>query len=282
MSIPTPIPVPPRRPAVRLRGRRGDLPVAAGVGRPAVHAQRAAGAAGGILRLEPQLDFIRRRAGDLPLWPGRSLRRRRDGTLRPAPGAHWRAEPDGRVQRGQRLYDRTLAPAAELGRVLGHQLGRGRHRAGRHGRESLVQRPSRTGDGPADRQRRDRHAGVPACPGRAGFLRRLDPRGLGRGRGRGGPGAAGLVAGAGPARAGRTGALRQRSRLAAGAGRAAHRHDRRHLRCTGPGRAHAHVLVPVRHVLHLRLHHQRPGRHAPDRALRRSWHAKCRPPACWR
>ena len=32
----------------------------------------------------------------------------------------------------------------------------------------------------------------------------------------------------------RTGALRQRSRLAAGAGRAAHRHDRRHLRCTGP------------------------------------------------
>ena len=90
----------------------------------------------------------------------------------------------------------------------------------------------------------------------------------------GGPGAAGLVAGAGPARAGRTGALRQRSRLAAGAGRAAHRHDRRHLRCTGPGRAHAHVLVPVRHVLHLRLHHQRPGRHAPDRALRRSWHAE--------
>ena len=38
--------------------------------------------------------------------------------------------------------------------------------------------------------------------------------------------------------------------------------------------AHAHVLVPVRHVLHLRLHHQRPGRHAPDRALRRSWHAE--------
>ena len=34
------------------------------------------------------------------------------------------------------------------------------------------------------------------------------------------------------------------------------------------------VLVPVRHVLHLRLHHQRPGRHAPDRALRRSWHAE--------
>ena len=38
--------------------------------------------------------------------------------------------------------------------------------------------------------------------------------------------------------------------------------------------ARTHVLVPVRHVLHLRLHHQRPGRHAPDRALRRSWHAE--------
>ena len=87
------------------------------------------------------------------------------------------------------------------------------------------------------------------------------------------PGAAGLVAGAGPARAGRTGALRQRSRLAAGA--AAPRTGMIAATFGALGRAaRTRVLVPVRHVLHLRLHHQRPGRHAPDRALRRSWHAE--------
>ena len=38
------------------------------------------------------------------------------------------------------------------------------------------------------------------------------------------------------------------------------------------GRRHARVLVSVRHLLRLRLHHQRPGRHASDRLLRRHGH----------
>ena len=48
-------------------------------------------------------------------------------------------------------------------------------------------------------------------------------------------------------------------------------------------RAVARFLAAVRQLLHLRLHHQRPGRHAPDRLLRRPRHPRGRaPPACWR
>ena len=49
--------------------------------------------------------------------------------------------------------------------------------------------------------------------------------------------------------------------------------SRRHLLDAGPGGENPHLLVSLRHLLRLRLHHQRAGRHPSDRVLRRHGHS---------
>ena len=58
------------------------------------------------------------------------------------------ASPDVGLDRAQPADDQAMASARHLGRVFRHRLGRGRHRARRHHRQSLVQDQSWPGHGP--------------------------------------------------------------------------------------------------------------------------------------
>ena len=223
------------------------------------------------VRLAARRDLAGGRGRHLHLRPCRSVRGGADGAYRPAPDAAWSAGPDVGIDRAQPADDRAVASHRHLGRAVGHRLGRRRHGARRDHRQSLVQDQSRPDDGPDVGQCRDRPAGLPAVAGDAGRAWRLEAGGDRRFDCHGGAAAAGLPAGPRAAVVDRPVALRRRWAGAGSCCRARQLPDADAVDAA-QGRRHARVLVPFRHFLRLRLHHQRPRRRPSDRVLRRHGH----------
>ena len=163
------------------------------------------------------------------------------------------------------VHDASLAADAAVGRGDRPRHRHDRAGARRHHRRALVCRAARPRGRHSHRQRRDRTTGVPAAAGEPHRTRRLadgagaDLRDARRRR----PGGA-----AGDARSpqrSRPAAVRRRGHRAAAGAAAEHRADHGGgARRAARRREDKSVLDPVRHLLHLRRQHQRPGPGAPD------------------